>query len=151
MNARNPDQHMFQSVVTRYGSYPLCGETALLLSSRSELPSVFPEPRSSVTSCNRISTSRVCRTEREPATLATPPKWRSIRAKARDLHEIHALRSTRSFGWRPTPLASTGLWPPGWQVRLETVSSRADGRQLGASGAWPGTSPVLGCRGTRRS
>ena len=82
--------------------------------------------------CERImSTSRVCRTEREPATVATPP-WRSIkrRAKARDLHEIPTLRSTRSFGWRSTPLASTGLWPPGWQMPLETVSSRADGQRV---------------------
>jgi hypothetical protein len=70
------------------------------------------------------------------ATVATTPNElnKTNGQKARDIHEIHTLRSTRSFGWRPTPLASPGLWPPGWQVRLETVSSRADGQQLSASG-----------------
>jgi hypothetical protein len=119
----SPDQHMFQSVMTRYGSYPLCGETALC----SQVPvRNSPRffrwdhswPRASVACCNRIiRTSRVCRTEREPATLATPMALNTGQGQA-------SSSDPRAVVVAPTPLASTGFGPRAFRSRTRSWTPR---------------------------
>ena len=96
VNARNPDQHTFQSVVPRYGRYAYVLKLRLALSPIGTSLGFSGGITASHVICNPLQANKyfpVCRTQRQPATVATAPNGaqKNERAKARIF-----LRSTGS-------------------------------------------------------
>jgi hypothetical protein len=99
--------------------------------------------------CNRISTSRVCRTEREPATLAMPPKWRSIRAKGRSSSDQRAV-AVAAYSPRKHRLRANGFCGGRGLARQHLLPVCACPAPDGSAGRPRGPRPALAERARAR-